>query len=127
MSTLLGQSGLMSNTNTTHAPANDNEGPFSIGQNIWPGISKLIEECGEVLQIAGKLIATGGRTDHWSGRDLGHDLTEELGDLIAAAWFVIEHNGSTIDTTAVEDRIEMKTDLFNQWHGQHPTSGGNGS
>lgn len=29
---------------------------FSIGSKRWPGISKLIEECGEVLQIAGKLM-----------------------------------------------------------------------
>lgn len=31
-------------------------GDFSIGGTLWPGLSKLIEECGEVLQVGGKLI-----------------------------------------------------------------------
>lgn len=109
---------------TPHVPANDNEGPFSIGQNIWPGVSKLIEECGEVLQVAGKLIATGGRTDHWSGHDLGADLEEELGDLLAAITFVIQHNPQ-LGSLAIADRTEEKTELFEAWHAR-PISGDSG-
>jgi NTP pyrophosphatase (non-canonical NTP hydrolase) len=100
------------------ARANDNEGPFSIGQNVWPGISKLIEECGEVLQIAGKLIATGGRTDHWSGLDLRAELQDELADLAAASLFVAERNA--LDRGHMDDRITDKLALFNEWHGRSP-------
>ncbi len=35
-------------------------GDFSIGSDIWPGISKLIEEAAEVGQVCGKLIGSGG-------------------------------------------------------------------
>ncbi len=104
-------------------PANDNEGPFSIGQNIWPGISKLIEECGEVLQICGKLIATGGRTDHWSGLNLAEELGNELGDLLAAIDFVHAHNplnddhGGAYGWRSVERRHQEKFLLFQRWHG----------
>ena len=98
--------------------ANDNAGPFSLGQvEQWPGLAKLVEECGEVLQIAGKLIATGGDTSHWSGLDLGDCLTEELGDVLASALFVIEN--SDISEQAVWDRVLAKTALYEEWHGQN--------
>ncbi len=96
--------------------ANDNEGPFSIGQNKWPGISKLIEECGEVLQIAGKLIATGGRTDHWSGLNLADELSKELGDLLAAIHFTIEHNKKHLYAPGIRHRGAEKVLLFERWH-----------
>lgn len=32
---------------------------FAIGDKEWPGISKLIEEAGEVLQICGKAHGNG--------------------------------------------------------------------
>lgn len=98
--------------------ANDNEGPFSIGSDTWPGISKLIEECGEVVQIAGKLIATGGRTDHWSGLDLGCELETEIGDLLGAIDFVRQHNGHLIRNHVIEARRDEKRQLFDDWHGR---------
>jgi hypothetical protein len=64
-------------------PANDTAEPFGIGADTWPGLAKLAEEASEVIQIIAKLIATGGRTDHWSGMDLGKALEDELGDLEA--------------------------------------------
>lgn len=105
---------LEANTDTNRA--NDNEGPFSIGQNVWPGISKLLEEAGEVVQICGKLIATGGRVDHWSGLDLGRALSEELGDLLAAIHFVMDHNDGDLDGDSILDREQAKRRLFERWH-----------
>jgi NTP pyrophosphatase (non-canonical NTP hydrolase) len=99
--------------------ANDNNGPFSIGQNMWPGLAKLAEECGEVVQIIGKLIATGGRTDHWSGLDLRACLIEEMGDVLAAVAFVCQQND--IPTMDVEARSAQKVALFNHWHGENDT------
>lgn len=99
--------------------AHDTVGPFSIGHDAtWPGISKLIEECGEVLQVCGKLIATGGRTDHWSGVDLAEELTDELADLLAAIRFVRQHN-EEIKPHRLLRRMEKKLELFEQWHKQY--------
>lgn len=94
--------------------ANDNEGPFSLGQNVWPGIAKLSEESGEVIQVIGKLIATGGRTDHWSGLDLQRALIEEMGDVRAALHFVAIHND--LDQDAIRQRMVDKLALFEEWH-----------
>lgn len=92
----------------------DSEGPFAIGQKEWPGIAKLIEECGEVIQICGKLIATGGRTDHWSGLDLREELEDEMADVRAAIEFVMAY--SNLDVRRIQDRAKMKYHLFEKWH-----------
>jgi NTP pyrophosphatase (non-canonical NTP hydrolase) len=97
--------------------ANDNLGPFSLGSDVWPGLSKLGEECAEVLQVIFKLLATGGRTDHWSGDDLAEKLGEELADLGAAMAFVIEHNLDQLDNGRIMVRTLEKADLFEAWHG----------
>ena len=99
----------------TAPAANDIEGPFSLGQNIWPGVAKLMEECGEVIQVCAKLIATGGATAHWSGRDLRADLEHELGDLQAAQTFVIEHNPQ-LRRAEIDWQTNAKRNLFRQWH-----------
>lgn len=88
-------------------------GDFSIGGALWPGLSKLIEECGEVLQVAGKLMGSEGRTDHWSG-DLNQMLVEEIGDLLAAAHFFVKQNG--LDLDAIERRRVEKYATFKRWH-----------
>lgn len=65
---------------------------FAIGDQDWPGISKLIEECGEVVQVCGKLMGTRGEHEHWDGSDLKVRLEEEIADLIAAVEFVCDKN-----------------------------------
>lgn len=90
------------------------DGSFSIGGTVWPGLSKLIEECGEVLQIAGKLIATRGESTHWDGDgDLVERLEEELADLLAAIHFVVSWND--LDATEIEERAGMKLSRFCTW------------
>jgi NTP pyrophosphatase (non-canonical NTP hydrolase) len=89
-------------------------GPYSIGSDHWPGLSKLIEECGEVIQVAGKIIATNGETAHWDGTDLRERLQDELGDLVAAVAFVGERNH--LDQDRVLARVDEKSDLFDRWH-----------
>jgi NTP pyrophosphatase (non-canonical NTP hydrolase) len=95
-------------------------GSYSIGSPKWPGLSKLIEECGEVLQVAGKIIATNGDTAHWDGTDLAERLTEELADLQAAIGFMIGHN-PLLDADRVMERAKAKADLFCQWHNEDPS------
>lgn len=87
---------------------------FYIGAKEWSGLSKLIEECGEVMQVAGKLIGTNGRRGHWDGSDLRERLEEEIADLLAAAHFVIGKNG--LDWLRIGERREMKLKMFNEWH-----------
>lgn len=87
---------------------------FAIGNSEWPGISKLTEEAGEVLQVCGKLIGTMGNVKHFDGSDLRTRLESELGDLLAAIDFVIEQNGLDKDMISVQHSIKSK--LFLEWH-----------
>ena len=89
--------------------------PYSIGSDRLTGLSKLIEECGEVLQVAGKLIATGGDSVHWDGSDLYQRLMEELADLDAALRFVVTMNDA-VDSTVVNLRSIQKYATFLGWH-----------
>jgi NTP pyrophosphatase (non-canonical NTP hydrolase) len=91
-------------------------GKFAIGSRTWPGLSKLVEECGEVLQVAGKIIATGGEPDHWDGTTLRQRLVDELGDLSAAIGFVVDQNLDDLDRHQVEIRRDQKRRLFEDWH-----------
>ncbi len=85
---------------------------FAIGGDDWPGIAKLAEECGEVVQVIGKLMGTGGRTDHWDGTDLREKLIEEIGDLMAACVFVGLENGIAGESQA---RAANKLEIFYEW------------
>jgi len=89
---------------------------FAIGSNIWPGLSKITEEAGEVLQVIGKLLGTGGEIMHWDGSNLLERLIEEVGDVLAACDFVISVNN--IDINLIEKRREEKLALFFKWHNE---------
>ncbi len=89
-------------------------GPFSIGSRIWPGISKLIEECGEAVQVCGKLLGSSGEINHWDGSNLKTRLEDELGDLLAAIDFVIDHCG--LNSAYVLTRMQRKRERFEKWH-----------
>lgn len=89
-------------------------GDFSIGSSHWPGISKLIEECGEVIQVAGKLLGSAGDVDHWDGTNLKERLEEEVADVMAAIAFVIHRND--LDINRILERKERKSKLFDRWH-----------
>lgn len=88
-------------------------GPFSIGSDIWAGTSKLVEETGELGQVLGKLIATGGNLEHWDGSNLGDRLCDELGDVLAAIGFFIAVN--ELDDARIEHRRLVKQGQFAIW------------
>jgi hypothetical protein len=90
-------------------------GDFSIGSKVWPGTSKLVEEMGELQQVLGKLIASAGDTEHWSG-DLRAKLVEEIGDVTAAIAFFKGENLTLDESDAVEERHWKKLVLFREWH-----------
>lgn len=89
-------------------------GEYSIGSGHWPGLSKLIEEAGEVCQVAGKIMGTGGERMHWDGSDLKVRIEEEIADVLAACAFVIE--ACELDETFITDRIDEKITRFRDWH-----------
>lgn len=88
-------------------------GPYSIGSDRWPGLSKLIEEAAEVVQVGGKLIGSGGEVAHFDGSNLKRRLEEEIADLMAATNFFVERNG--LDNGAIIRRVQTKLALFDRW------------
>ncbi len=92
---------------------------FEIGakEGEWPGLSKLVEECGEVMQVVGKIIATRGSSKHWDGKlPLDERLLEELADLQAAIDFVLIKNFSAQQVINFATRMREKLDRFKRWH-----------
>jgi hypothetical protein len=90
-------------------------GRFNFGSAVLPGMSKLVEECGEVLRIAGKLISTNGGWLHWRDPNLHTELMQEMADTYAAIEFMVEH-AEEIDAARFRERVLDKTKLFETWH-----------
>jgi hypothetical protein len=88
---------------------------FAFGDDLWPGLAKLTEECGEVLQIVGKLMMTHGGRAHWSG-DLRQMLLDEVADVEAAIVFFVRHNLNHAESHAMARRVTQKVAKFEQWH-----------
>jgi len=63
------------------------DGDYCIGSRNWPGMAKVIEECGELMQVMGKIMSGGGSTEYWDGTNLRLKLLEELADVNAALLF----------------------------------------
>jgi NTP pyrophosphatase (non-canonical NTP hydrolase) len=88
---------------------------YAIGDKKWAGLSKLLEEAGEVIQVGGKLMGARGKINHWSG-DLNDKLVEELGDLLAAIEFFVDKNMSVKDRGRILLQFDKKIRKFNKWH-----------
>lgn len=84
------------------------------------GLAKLIEECGEAQQVAGKLLAypTGPHPD--GGPPLLERLRDEVADVLAAARFVCETHG--FSDAEIEARFTMKLERFRRWHADKEVS-----
>lgn len=89
---------------------------FAFGDKEWPGLAKLNEESGELVQVIGKLMMTHGQAKHWDGSDLRKRLIEEIADLNASLVFVILHTLSPEETAAIGKRVLTKLRLFERWH-----------
>ncbi len=77
------------------------------------GLTKLIEECGELQQILGKKLAYWDTDIHPDGESLRDRMIEEIGDVLAAIYFVVGEWG--LDGL-VDARVEQKLALFMSWH-----------
>lgn len=94
---------------------------FFIGAQKWSGLSKLIEETGELLQVAGKLMGSRGEIAHWDGSNLNDRLVEEIGDVSAAIQYLIETN--KLHWPSIFDRTSKKIALYNKWHTEQADKG----
>jgi len=90
-------------------------GQYSIGSSKWNGLSKLIEECGEVSQVAGKIIGNDGALQHWDGSNLRRRMRQELADLLAAIDFFMVTNGLAYDVQ-IQSRRKRKLKRFIKWN-----------
>lgn len=88
---------------------------FAIGDKEWPGVSKILEEMGELGQVLGKIMGVRGETTHWSG-DLKKMLLEEIADLQAALLFFEVNNLSMAEREIILDRMTFKLQRFEAWH-----------
>ena len=78
------------------------------------GLAKLIEECGEVIQVGGKVLQVGSiDAEHWSGV-LRTMMEDELADLQAAIEFVIEIN--RLNKIKIGLRRSKKLKKFRSWN-----------
>lgn len=91
----------------------------AIGSETWPGLTKLLEECGETVQVIGKILAfpESLRDKHPDGTFLVPRLEEELGDVLAAIDYVMAAN-DVLDNQAIEMRRHRKLDRFLGWHNE---------
>lgn len=78
------------------------------------GLVKLVEECGELIQIASKKMACMETDEHWDNAgSLSERLENEIADVRAAINIVEET--LNLNTVRILDRAIMKTNLFLQW------------
>lgn len=79
------------------------------------GLAKLLEEIGELGQVAAKKLAYYHTDEHPDGgKPLSERLEEEIADVIAASRFVSET--FELNTTRIEARIAEKLNRFKEWH-----------
>jgi NTP pyrophosphatase (non-canonical NTP hydrolase) len=78
------------------------------------GLAKLIEECGELQQIAGKKLACPDTDTHWDGLgSLKERLENEIADVLAACDFVLDKY--KLDRIQVSKRLAAKVSQYREW------------
>jgi NTP pyrophosphatase (non-canonical NTP hydrolase) len=88
--------------------------PYGIGSDLRPGYAKLSEECGELVQMVGKIMAYPDG-EHPDGKgNLDERFQDELADVSAAIEYVILSN--KIKKGRFDKRKKMKLERFARWH-----------
>lgn len=78
------------------------------------GLVKLLEELGELGQVAAKKLAYMQTDMHPDGKSLKARMEEEMADVIAACLFVTDK--FDLDENIMNERTIRKLELFNEWH-----------
>ena len=92
---------------------------FAIGDEEWPGVSKVLEEKDELGVELGKLMGTRGDTNHWSG-DLRPKILDESADVLAAVTFMVGMNFNPEERNYVVDRMIDKLATYYKWQEENP-------
>jgi NTP pyrophosphatase (non-canonical NTP hydrolase) len=78
------------------------------------GLTKLVEECGELIQVAAKRMSY-PKGDHPDGAGcLEERMEDEMGDVLAAIYFTARETGLNIDR--IEERKTEKLYQYNIWN-----------
>ena len=93
----------------THVPRYEH-GSLALPAN---GLAKLAEECGELLQVVGKVLAYGSGPHPDGTPSLAERLENEIADVTAAIELVAETHA--LDTQAISQRVDRKLALFREW------------
>jgi hypothetical protein len=89
---------------------------MAIGSEIWPGLAKLAEECGELLQVIGKLAAYPDGPHPDGGEPLPERLADEVADVLAAIDYLRAHAAPLVPLrNHVERRRYDKFVRFQVW------------
>jgi NTP pyrophosphatase (non-canonical NTP hydrolase) len=79
------------------------------------GLAKLIEELGELGQVAGKRLAYYRTDEHPDGKGpLSERLADEIADVMAACTLVVDLHG--LDEERIRRRVAAKLATFRAWH-----------
>lgn len=78
------------------------------------GVSKTIEECGELIQILGKKLAYWDNDNHPDGMPISTRIENEMADVIAAIEFTAPLIGLDIDRILARKNAKLAT--FEGWH-----------
>ena len=85
------------------------------------GLAKLLEECGELSQVAAKKLAYFHTDEHPDGKvSLDKRMQDEIADVMAACMFVADTFSLNMD--AISARRDRKLALFGRWHAD-PSNG----
>ena len=96
--------------------------PFQFACPRWPGLAKLAEECGEVVQVIGKIIGTGGTMTFRDGQTIDRSrLVEGIADLEAILGFVAEHAFTEAEKAASVRRQIQNAARFERWRTEELT------
>lgn len=98
---------------------------FAFGDREWPGLAKLAEEAGEVVQVVAKLVMTHGSVTYWDEPPLDERLVDEMADLHAALGFVLARLSPEMQRRFYE-RAAMKRAKFEDWHKERTARAGAG-
>lgn len=77
------------------------------------GLTKLVEECAELSQIAAKKMAYLDVDIHPDGNNMKDKLEEEIADVLAAISFVT--NKFDLNSDFIETRKKIKISKYEKW------------
>ena len=83
------------------------------------GLTKLAEECGELIQIVSKKSAYIATDAHPDGKgSMRTRMEDEIADVAAASEFVVQN--FELNRQRILSRTQEKLSTFRRWHGAQP-------